>query len=236
VATCENPLVKVLYIDCFCPPWIGTGNAGHKTIQHKEFSLKALMLSGSVNRYNEIVFQGVPQCIHFGPAGPEGFKVGHMVAQEALGLEEGTTSDAQLPLSQTLPATFLPDLRFYPVALKMVVQDEMSPARGDCVIFHKVTGTSVPNTMHQAGLVTSLAALFGHLQLLRGSRRSSPARRRESVGKQAGLVTALAALPWPFATSARLLPRTSRGSDRTPEGPEVHFHSRDSRNSRASRD
>lgn len=63
----------------------------------------------------------------------------------------------------------LPDLRFYPVALKMEVPDERDPMRKSTMFFHKVTGPSVPRTLKEAGLVTSLAALFGHLQLMRGS-------------------------------------------------------------------
>lgn len=107
MATCETPsLVKVLYIDCFVPPWIGTGNVAYKTIMAKDFALKALTLSGLVNRYHQITYQGEPQCVHFGPAGPKEFKVGHMVVKDALGLIEGTMSDAQLPLAQTHPATF----------------------------------------------------------------------------------------------------------------------------------
>ena len=98
-------LVQVLYIDCFVPPWIGTGNVRHGTIASKDFALKALLLNGKVGRYRNIEYYGEPQCVHFGPGGPGQFHVGRMIVKDALGLEEGATSDAQLPHTQTNPET-----------------------------------------------------------------------------------------------------------------------------------
>ena len=111
----------------------------------------------------------------------------------------------------------LPDLRFYPLALRVEVPDEQDPMKVCKLTFHKVTGPSAPHTLKEAGLATSLAAL--PLLFATPARLSESTSTRRSCraceGKQAGRrVTSLAAPPWPFATSARLSSRTSRAAER----------------------
>lgn len=163
VATTEKGLL-VLYIDCFAPPWIGTGNIRHGTIALKDFGLKALLLHGRVGRYRDIDYVGQPQCVHFGPGALGQFQVSNMIVRDALGLDDDQfTSDAQLPPTQIKNKKryvfALPDLRFYPLALRVEQPDAKDPTIVNKMTFHKVTGPSVPHSLSQAGLATSVAAL-----------------------------------------------------------------------------
>lgn len=93
--------VQVLFIDYFALPrrWRGAENV---LLSPRDFGFKCLLLKGLLTYSGEVMINGEPQCLHFGPGCKGKFHIGKMAVQTALGYKQEEMPDAQLALPPTL--------------------------------------------------------------------------------------------------------------------------------------
>ena len=90
-----NKALKVLFVDCFCPPHQGTAAARDGKVPIRDFTLKAVMMAGRVEHDMELGISGTPACIYFG-IGQEDFRVGPFIVQKMVGKHDSGVSGTQL--------------------------------------------------------------------------------------------------------------------------------------------